>query len=80
MECAVKCDHRIISCGYLYGNIVAVMSCELRISSTVPYKSILEGAQRPKDLVAGSNLPPPHRMLRHSQAHSSSMDLCTSPS
>ncbi|MCL2679122.1 MAG: hypothetical protein FWF18_02380 [Dehalococcoidia bacterium] len=39
-------------------------------------KSILEGAQRPKDLAAGSrNNPPPHRMLRHSQAHSSSMDL-----
>ncbi|MCL2679748.1 MAG: hypothetical protein FWF18_05665 [Dehalococcoidia bacterium] len=38
-------------------------------------KSVLEGAQRPKDLVAGSNHPPPHQMLRHSQARSSSMDL-----
>ncbi|MCL2679163.1 MAG: hypothetical protein FWF18_02595 [Dehalococcoidia bacterium] len=43
-------------------------------------KSILEGAQRPKDLAAGSNHPPPHRMLRHSQARSSSMDLRPSPS
>ncbi|MCL2679323.1 MAG: hypothetical protein FWF18_03435 [Dehalococcoidia bacterium] len=31
--------------------------------------------QRPKDLVAGSNHPPPHQMLRHSQARSSSMDF-----
>ncbi|MCL2679607.1 MAG: hypothetical protein FWF18_04925 [Dehalococcoidia bacterium] len=44
-------------------------------------KSILEGAQRPKDLVAGSvTVQPPHRMLRHSQARSSSMDLRSSPS
>ncbi|MCL2679090.1 MAG: hypothetical protein FWF18_02195 [Dehalococcoidia bacterium] len=43
-------------------------------------KSILEGAQRPKDLEAGSNHPPPRRMLRHSQARSSSMDLRASPS
>ncbi|MCL2679654.1 MAG: hypothetical protein FWF18_05165 [Dehalococcoidia bacterium] len=38
-------------------------------------KSILEGVKRPKDLVAGSNHPPPHRMPRYSQARSSSMDL-----
>ncbi|MCL2679169.1 MAG: hypothetical protein FWF18_02625 [Dehalococcoidia bacterium] len=43
-------------------------------------KSILEGVQRPKDLVVWSNHSPPHRMLRHLQARSSSMDLRTSPS
>ncbi|MCL2679281.1 MAG: hypothetical protein FWF18_03215 [Dehalococcoidia bacterium] len=41
--------------------------------------TILEGAQRPKDL-EGSNHPPPRQMLRHSQARSSSMDLRPSPS
>ncbi|MCL2679511.1 MAG: hypothetical protein FWF18_04435 [Dehalococcoidia bacterium] len=42
-------------------------------------KSILEGVQRPKDLVEGRrNHPLPLRMLRHSQARSSSMDLLAS--
>ncbi|MCL2679046.1 MAG: hypothetical protein FWF18_01940 [Dehalococcoidia bacterium] len=46
------------------------------------YKSILEGVQRPKDLVAEVPVTTPRllQMLRHSQARSSSMDLRLSPS
>jgi len=74
-ECS---DRRIWQCGASYYSPPPPNASSLAgsfLQHGFMIKSILEGAQRPKDLVAGSNHPPPHRMLRYSQARSSSTDL-----